>query len=89
VGADRVLLLDALPGRPADLRRAGGWEATVDARYEVVAVAAGKAHVVLHEARRVRADGTVVQTVSAFYAFRYTPDRGWLLYAVSDVVTPA
>ena len=88
VGADRVLLLDALPGRPADLRRAGGWDATVDPRYEVVAAAAGKAHVVLYGAERVRADGSLVETVSAFYAFRYTPDRGWLLYAISDVVTP-
>jgi hypothetical protein len=34
----------------------------------------------------VRTDGSLIETVSAFYAFTRT-DGGWKMYAISDVVT--
>lgn len=82
----RVVMFDRFPIKPADLMAAKGWHTTVDSRYEVVAVSPTKAHVVLHEGRRVRADGSHIETVSAFYAFTRTDD-GWKMYAISDVVT--
>jgi hypothetical protein len=86
IGDGRVRMLDAFPINPADLMAAKGWHTTVDSRYEVVAVSPTKAHVVLYEARRVRADGSLIETVSAFYAFARTPG-GWKMFAISDVVT--
>jgi hypothetical protein len=82
----RVLMFDTFPIDPAGLMAAKGWHTTVDSRYEVVAVSATKAHVVLYEGRRVRADGSLIETVSAFYAFTRTAD-GWKMYAISDIVT--
>jgi ketosteroid isomerase-like protein len=88
IGQTGVRLFDTFPINPADLKAAKGWHATVNARYEVVAVSARKAHVLLYSADRIRKDGSLIETVSAFYAFTRT-DTGWKLYALSDVVNPA
>jgi hypothetical protein len=88
VGVADVQMHDTFPINPAELRRAKAWHTTLDSRFEVVAATADKAHVVLFHADRVRADGSLIETISAFYAFRRTAD-GWKLYAISDVVNPA
>lgn len=88
VGETGIRLFDTFPINPADLKAAKGWHTTVNSRYEVVAVSARKAHVVLYSADRIRKDGSLIETVSAFYAFTRT-DVGWKLYAFSDLVNPA
>jgi len=87
IGETEVRMYDAFPIDPAELRRSKGWHTTVNARFEVVAVSPVKAHVVLYRADRVRADGSTIETVSAFYAFKRTDD-GWKLYAISDLLNP-
>jgi hypothetical protein len=44
--------------------------------------------VILRHAERVRADGSLIETVAAFYAFTRTAG-GWKLFALSDIVIPA
>jgi hypothetical protein len=51
----------------------------------VVAVSPEKAHVILHRGDRVRADGSLIETVAAFYGFTRT-DEGWKIFAISDLV---
>ena len=87
IGDGAVRLYDTFPIDPGELRRAKAWHTTVNSEYEVVAVSPTKAHVVLRRAERVRADGSLIETVSAFYAFTRT-DAGWKLYAISDVLNP-
>jgi hypothetical protein len=76
------------PYDPADLR-ARGWHKTVDADFEIVAVSDTKAHVVLRHARRLREDGSLLETVSAFYAFMKTGEGEWRMFAASAVTNPA
>jgi enamine deaminase RidA (YjgF/YER057c/UK114 family) len=88
IGEGEVRLVDAFPINPAELKIAKGWDTTVNSRYEVVAASPTKAHVVLYSGDRVRKDGSLIETVSGFYAFKNT-DAGWKLYAISDVLNPA
>jgi organic hydroperoxide reductase OsmC/OhrA len=80
-----VRLCGTFPIDPAELRRTSGWHTTVNARYDVVAVSPEKAHLILHRGDRVRADGSLIETVAAFYAFTRT-DQGWKIFAISDLV---
>jgi len=88
IGEGEVRLLDTFPINPAELKRAKAWHSTVNSRYEVVAASPTKAHVILYSGDRVRKDGSLIETISGFYAFTYT-EAGWKLYAISDVVNPA
>jgi hypothetical protein len=88
IGDGVVRMFDTFPIDPAELMAAKGWHTTLNSRYEVVATSPTKAHVVLFNGDRVRADGSLIETVSAFYAFTRTAD-GWKLYALSDLVNPA
>lgn len=83
-----VRMHETFPINPTELRRAKAWHTTVNSRFEVVASSPAKAHVVLYHGERVREDGSLIETVSAFYAFKLTDD-GWKLYAISDVLNPA
>jgi len=47
-----------------------------------------KAHLLCRNVRRLREDGSLIEQVSAFYAFKKTAD-GWKMFAISDVVNPA
>jgi organic hydroperoxide reductase OsmC/OhrA len=85
IGKGDVRLCDTFPIDPGELRRTSGWHTTVNARYDVVAVSPEKAHVLLHRGDRVRADGSLIETVAAFYAFTRTDD-GWKIFAISDLV---
>ena len=88
VGAGTTVMLDSFPVKPADLMAQKQWHATTDTDFEVVGVAADKAHVILPQARRLRADGSLIETVSAFYAFT-RPDGGWKIFALSDITVQA
>jgi hypothetical protein len=88
IGGGRVELLEAYPFNPSELRARTGWHTTLDATFDVAAVSRDKAHIVLSHAKRVRADGSLIETVSAFYAFTKT-QGGWKLFAISDVSVPA
>jgi hypothetical protein len=88
IGDGVVRMFDTFPINPARLMTDKGWHTTLNSRYAVVATSPTKAHVVLFNGDRVRADGSLIETVSAFYAFTRTAD-GWKLYALSDLVNPA
>ncbi|WP_246148119.1 RidA family protein [Nonomuraea turkmeniaca] len=88
IGEAEVRMYDAFPIDPADLKRTKAWHTTVNSRFEVVALSPVKAHVVLYRGDRIRKDGSLIETVSGFYAFKRTAD-GWKLYAISDVLNPA
>jgi hypothetical protein len=50
------------------------WHSTADTDFDVVGISADKAHVILPSARILRADGSLIETVPAFYAFTKTDD---------------
>jgi hypothetical protein len=85
IGPGEVRQCDEFPIDPGELIRMTGWHTTLNMRYEVVAVSAEKAHVVLHHGERVREDGSLIETVSGFYAFKRTGE-GWKMYALSDLI---
>jgi hypothetical protein len=88
VGAGKTVMLDSFPVKPADLMAQKQWHATTETDFDVVGVSADKAHVILPHARRLRADGSLIETVSAFYAFTRT-DSGWKIFALSDITVQA
>jgi ketosteroid isomerase-like protein len=88
IGNGQTTLLDAFPIRPAELMAAKQWHDTKDFSYEVVFTSADKAHLTLRQATRVRADGSPIETVSAFYVLTRT-QSGWKFFALSDITIPA
>ena len=88
IGEGKVELTERFPFDPAELKRIKQWHTTVDAETEVVAVSETKAHVVLRSAKRIRQDGSLIETVSAFYAFAKT-DQRWKIFAASALTVPA
>jgi hypothetical protein len=82
-------MVDAFPYDPAELKRSKGWHTTVDAEVEVVAVSETKAHVILRNARRLRQNGSVIETVAAFYGFTKGANGAWKIFAISAVTNPA
>jgi hypothetical protein len=88
VGDGKTVLLDSWPFKPADLMANKQWHTSTDTEVEVVAASSNKAHVILPRGKRLRADGSLIETVAAFYAFTKT-DRGWKMFALSDITLPA
>jgi hypothetical protein len=88
IGDGKTTLVDTFPIKPADLMAAKQWHDTKDSSYEVVLASATKAHVILRQATRIRADGSAIETVSAFYALTRKPS-GWKFFALSDITIPA
>jgi hypothetical protein len=88
VGAGKTVLLDSFPVKPADLMASKQWHTTTDTEFEVVGVSSNKAHVTIPHAKRLRADGSLIETVSVFYAFTKT-ETGWKMFALSDITVPA
>jgi hypothetical protein len=72
IGNDQTTLLDAYPIKPAEMRAAKQWHDTKDIAHEVVFASADKAHIILRQATRVRADGSPIETISVFYALTRT-----------------
>ncbi len=79
--------LDAFPFSPVELKRSKGWATSIGLEIDVVATSASKAHVLLRNAERLRSDGTLIERISAFYAFTRT-DAGWKIFAISDIELP-
>jgi hypothetical protein len=88
VGNGRTTLVDTYPVQPAELMAAKQWHDTPDLKPEVVFASAEKAHVIVCSATRIRADGSPIEVVSAFYALTRTPS-GWKFFAFSDITIPA
>jgi hypothetical protein len=88
VGPGKAALLDSFPVTPADLIASKQWHTTTDMEIEVVGVSSTKAHLILPHAKRLRADGSLIETVSAFYAFTKIDGR-WKMFALSDITVPA
>src|SRR5215211_6033237 len=57
-----VEITDRFPFNPAELKRSKQWHRTVDAEVEVVAASETKAHVLLRNAKRLRADDSLIET---------------------------
>jgi hypothetical protein len=87
MGNGRTTLVDTYPVQPADLMTAKQWHDTKDLDPEVVFVTRDKAHVIVRHATRLRADGSPIEIVSAFYALTRTPS-GWKFFAFSDITVP-
>jgi hypothetical protein len=88
IGKDRTTLVDTFPVQPAELMAAKQWHDTKDLDLDVVFVSHEKAHLIVRHATRVRADGSPIEVVSAFYALTGTPS-GWKFFALSDITIPA
>jgi hypothetical protein len=87
IGNGRVTLVETNPVQPAELMAAKQWHDTKGLDPEVVFLSTEKAHLILRHATRVRADGTPIEVVSAFYALTRTPP-GWKFFAFSDITVP-
>lgn len=88
IGDGVVSTLDAFPISPADMKAAKDWSTSENFEIDIVAHSETKAHVLMKNCRRLRADGSLIEEASGFYAYRYTSD-GWKLYAISDIVMTA
>jgi hypothetical protein len=87
IGDGKATLVDTYPVQPTDLL-AKGWHDTKDYSYEVVFASADKAHLILRQGTRMRANDSPIETVSAFYALTRT-SSGWKFFAFSDITVPA
>jgi hypothetical protein len=88
LGLDGGKALDEFPYSPTDLKRERDWDTSIGLEVDVVAVSDVKAHVVLRNCERIRSDGSVIEAVSAFYAFTKTVS-GWKIFAMSSIEFPA
>lgn len=88
IGAGEVRMVESYPVKPADLMAARQWHHSTDTEFQVVGISSDKAHVILPAAKRRRADGSLIETASGFYAFTRT-ESGWKMFAFSDVTVPA
>jgi hypothetical protein len=87
VGETSVKTFDHFPLSPSEMKKAKGWATSDNFEIEVVAQNETKAHLILKNCRRLRFDGSVIENVSAFYAFKLT-NQGWKMFAISDVLFP-
>ena len=88
IGAKTVTLLDSFPIDPAEMKKIKGWEKSEAIEIDIVAVGQNKAHVLMRNARRLRADGSLIEEATGFYAYTRT-SAGWKMFAFSDIVFPA
>lgn len=88
VDGSGIRMIDNLNAMQAETRARTGWHDTKDENYEVVFASADKAHVILRPATRVRANGSAIATISAFYALTRR-SSGWKIFVISAVIEPA
>lgn len=88
IGDGEVRMLESYPVKPAELMATKQWHHSTDTEFHIMGISPGKAHVILPAAKRRRADGALIETASAFYAFTRT-DAGWKMFAFSDITVPA
>jgi hypothetical protein len=79
---------DQFPYSPTELKKQKDWATSVGFEVDVVAVSDDKAHLLLRNGERLRPDGTLIEQVSAFYAFTKTA-AGWKIFAMSSIEFPA
>jgi hypothetical protein len=87
LGVDGAESLTEFPYSPTALKQEKQWATSVGLEIDVVAVSAAKAHIVLRNCERVQSDGTLIEQVSAFYAFAKTSDV-WKIFAMSSIEFP-
>ena len=63
VAAGKTAVLDSFPLKPADLMANKQWHSSTGTDVEVVGISADKAHVILPHAKRLRADGSLIESV--------------------------
>ncbi len=80
--------VDTFPYNPATLRAQKGWAFSKGLEIDVVAVSDNKAHVLLRHCQRLRLDGSLIEDISAFYAFTKTVE-GWKIFAISGLILPS
>ena len=88
IGNGKITVLEKFPLSPTEMKKAKGWHRSDSFEIDIVAMTETKAHLLCRNVRRLREDGSLIEQVSAFYAFKKTAD-GWKMFAISDVVTPA
>ena len=88
IGDGEVTMFNEFPIRPSKLREQTGWSDTRDVHYKVVGISDKKAHLILESGTRVRQDGSPIEDIHAFYAWKRTAE-GWKIFAVSDVCVAA
>lgn len=86
IAEDDVQMRDRYPFDPAKLREATGFHHG-ESNYDVVHIDETKAHVVIN-ATRMRADGSPIERVGAFYILQKR-DGEWKIAAFSGIRTPA
>ena len=79
-----VSMRDTYPVDPAALKAELDWDHSTDWSFDVAGVNETTAHMVA-KATRCRKDGSVIEKVHGFYAFRKT-DAGWKMYVLADIV---
>ncbi|MGI9373000.1 MAG: hypothetical protein ACR2OJ_10930 [Hyphomicrobiales bacterium] len=79
-----VSSVERYPVNPAELKAQTGWDHSKDWHFDVPAITETSAHVVA-SATRCRKDGSVIERVHGFYAFRKV-DGVWKMYALADQV---
>ena len=87
IGNGKITVLEKFPLSPTEMKKAKGCISD-SFEIDIVAMTETKAHLLCRNVRRLREDGSLIEQVSAFYAFKKTAD-GWKMFAISDVVTPA
>ena len=88
IGNGKITVLEKFPLSPTEMKKAKGWHRSDSFEIDIVAMTETKAHLLCRNVRRLREDGSLIEQVSAFYAFKKTAD-GWKMFAISDVVNPA
>jgi len=79
-----VRMVDHFPVDPAKLKAELGWDHSKDWAFEVIAVGERQAHVNAY-ATRCRADGSEIERVQGFYAFKKI-GNDWKMFALADIV---
>ena len=88
VGEDSETMLDKFPIDPKEWKKKTGWATSNDFEIDVVAVSERKVHILMHNGRRLRDDGSLIGEATGVYAFKNTKE-GWKRYAFSDITFPA
>ena len=77
-------MLDKFPIDPRECKKKTGWAKSNAFEMEVVAVSEKKAHILMRNYRRLRYNGSLIEEIIGFYAFKNT-NNGWKMYAFSDI----
>jgi len=79
-----VAMLDHFPVNPVKLKAEIEWDHSKDWNFDIPAITKDHAHVVA-SATRCRKDGSVIERVHGFYAFKKI-NGIWKIYALADQV---